>query len=416
MHILFAHKTFPAHFRYIMPYLVSQHGARCTFVSEKMAVTAAAEISSTGIERIPYKPRFQASRSTSYCGRSHENQMWASQAIVESLASRKDLQPDLIVAHSGFFTSSFLRELYDCPIVNLFEYFYHPTGSDCDFRSDLVQPELIQRIRTRARNSSFLLDLECCDHGYCPTEWQRSRFPASFQGKLSAIHDGIDADYWQPSKTNIPTIPGVDVPTNMKVITYVTRGFESLRGFDIFMKVAKRICDMRQDVVFLVAGSDRVVYGPDRTITGGSSFKDWVLEQDDYDLERIRFLGYVPKETIRAMYQRSNLHIYLTAPFILSWSPLDAMSCGGLVLGSDTSPVQEAIQHGQNGLLCDFFNVEQMVWQANHVLDNPDDYVDIRTSARRTILSKFDIQVSLPRITELYQRVASGQQLVEVND
>ena len=152
MHILFAHKNFPAQFRYIMPYLVQARGIRCSFVSS----TAAATVSDK-IELIKYTPRAKASRFASYCGKSFEDQMWASQAVVEALASRRELRPDLVVAHSGFFTSSFLRELYDCPIVNLFEYFYRSTDSDCDFRGDLFTPELIQRVRTRARNSSFCL-------------------------------------------------------------------------------------------------------------------------------------------------------------------------------------------------------------------------------------------------------------------
>lgn len=396
MHVLFAHRNFPAQFRHIMPHLVSRHGIRCSFVSAK-----AAGATGSGIQRIQYKPRCKASPRTSYCGRSHENQMWASQAIVEALAARDDLKPDLIVAHSGFFTVSFLRELYDCPIVNLFEYYYHSTESDCDFRSDLFDQELIQRIRTRARNSTFLLDLESCDVGYCPTEWQRSRFPIEFQQKLSVCHDGVDTEYWTPSSGS--RFEGLTISAETKVVTYVTRGFESMRGFDIFMKVAKRICDMRNDVVFLVAGSDRIAYGADRRLTGGGSFKDWVLRQDDYDLDRIRFLGYVPKETVRAMYRRSDLHIYLTAPFVISWSPLDAMSCGCLVLGSKTSPVQEVIQHGQNGLLCDFFDVDRMVRQANDALDNPFACRELRENARQTIASRFALDVCLPQLTQLYK-------------
>lgn len=400
MHILFAHKNFPAQFRYIMPHLVQQHGIRCSFVSSVAAATV-----SDRIQLIKYTPRATASRFSSYCGRSFEDQMWASQAVVEALAARADLRPDLVVAHSGFFTSSFLRELYDCPVVNLFEYFYWPTESECDFRVDLFQPELIQRVRTRARNSSFLLDLQSCDRGYCPTQWQKSRFPQEFQHKLSVIHDGVDTEFWSPRDSGIASRE-FGIPDETKVVTYVTRGFESMRGFDIFMKIAKRICDMRNDVVFLVAGSDQVSYGPDRRLTGGKSFKDWVLQQDDYDVERIRFLGYLPKDDLRELYRRSDLHVYLTAPFILSWSPLDAMASGCLVLGSDTGPVQEVVQHNRNGLLCDFFDVDQFVQQANQVFNNPGDYSRLRIAARDTMQLRFGLDVCLPKLAEFYQKIA----------
>ena len=398
MHCLFVHKNFPAQFRFIMPYLIEKHGARCTFVSEKAVATV-----SKDIQRIQYKPKFQASRTTSYCGRPFETQMWRSQAIVEALASYPDLKPDLIVAHSGFFTTSFLREVYDCPIINLFEYYYHSSESDYDFRSDLFEPSLIGRIRTRAKNSTFLLDLENCDLGYCPTEWQKSRFPDEYQEKLHVAHDGVDTDFWCPASADEQANDPFDIPSGTKVISYVTRGFESMRGFDIFMKFAKRICDTRKDVVFLVAGGDRMSYGPDHRLTGGKSFKDWVLAKDDYDLDRIRFLGYVPKETVRSMYRRSDLHVYLTAPFVVSWSPLDAMASGCLVMGSDTEPVQEIITHRKDGLLVDFFDSERMVDQANEALDRPEDFDDMQRNARKNIEQKFGLANALSRLHTLMQ-------------
>ena len=406
MHVLFAHKSFPAQFGQIMTHLVTEHGAECTFVSEKSTKTISADV-----RRIEFKPRRVASMGTSYFGRSHETQMWRSQGIVESLAEQPDLRPDLVVAHSGFFTSAFFRELYDCPIVNLFEYYYHPTESDCDFRSDLFSRNIIQDMQTRVRNSVFLLDLENCDFGYCPTDWQRSLFPEEFQSKLTTAHDGIDTNYWRPATSGsaIQRIrESLEIPNNMKVVTYVTRGFESMRGFDIFMKFAKRLCDSRVDVVVLVVGSDHVCYGADRQITDGLSFKDWVLQQDDYDLNRIRFLGHVPSDTVRDVYQISDLHVYLTAPFIVSWSPLEAMSSGCLMLGSDTQPVQEVVGHGENGLLSDFFDVDRMVDQARCCLDEPHTFRPLRAAARQTIKQRFSLEACLPKLMELYTTAMSA--------
>jgi glycosyltransferase involved in cell wall biosynthesis len=143
-----------------------------------------------------------------------------------------------------------------------------------------------------------------------------------------------------------------------KVVTYAARGMESMRGFAIFMRVAKRLCDFRNDVVFLIAGEDRVCYGGDRAVTGGKSFKEWVLVQDDYDLSRFDFLGLIPPPLPARRFNLRDLHLYLTVPFVLSWSLLDALACGALVLASDTEPVRETIAHGENGLLVDFFDVD----------------------------------------------------------
>src|SRR4029077_15523070 len=137
--------------------------------------------------------------------------------------------------------------------------------------------------------------------------------------------------------------------------TYVSRGMESIRGFDIFMQAAKRLCQRRRDVLFLVVGEDRVCYGGDEEFTGKKSFKKWVLERDEYDLSRFVFTGPVPIGTLVQIFALSDLHIYLTVPFVLSWSLLNALSCGVTVLASNTAPVREVIEPDKTGLLADFF-------------------------------------------------------------
>ena len=175
MHVLFVHQTFPAQFGHIAKYLVEQHDFRCTFVSEKRDGMVA------GIERIQYQCRSGATQNTHICSRTFENQIWHSQAVVDALQARPDVRPDLIVGHSGFASTLFLRELYDCPIVNYFEYFYRTVNSDFDFRHDLPQPDRLHAMRARARNAMLLLDLDNCDAGYSPTRWQRDQLPTIYQ-------------------------------------------------------------------------------------------------------------------------------------------------------------------------------------------------------------------------------------------
>jgi glycosyltransferase involved in cell wall biosynthesis len=396
MHVLFIHQNFPAQFGHVAAYLVTTQGFRCTFVSRQAPGTDG------GIERIQYQPRGGATKHTHYCSRTFENAVWHSHAVFEALQARPDVKPDLVVAHSGFLSTVFLRELYDCPIVNYFEYFYRTRGSDLDFRPDFPSPE-VNRLRARARNAALLLDLENCDAGYSPTFWQRDRLPRLFHDKVRVIFDGIDTRLWRPLSGVPRRLAGRAIPDDVRIVTFVSRGMESIRGFDIFMKMARALCARRQDVYFVVVGQDRVCYGADQQVTGTRSFKDWVLAQGGYDLSRFLFAGLVPTAALVRLFALSDLHVYLTVPFVLSWSLLNALACGTTVLASDTAPVREVIAHGQNGLLADFFDVEALAEAAGRVLDAPGDYKHLGRSGIEMIRERYDLDVCLPRMLDLYQ-------------
>jgi glycosyltransferase involved in cell wall biosynthesis len=396
MHILFIHQNFPAQFGHIAAWLIRQRGFRCSFLTQH----APGNIS--GIEVIQYTLRGGAVEQDHYCSRSFENAIWHSHALYQALEKRPDIKPDLIVAHSGFLSPVFLREMYDCPIVDYFEYYYRTRGADMDFRPDFPYP-VINRLRARARNANLLLDLEDCDAGYSPTRWQRSLFPAIFQPKIRTIFDGIDTNVWRPL-TGVPRKIGDRViPDDVRIVTYVSRGMESIRGFDIFMKTANLLCRRRKDVIFIVVGEDRICYGGDAEFTGNKSFKEWVLARDDYDLARFIFTGLVPTTTLLEIFALSDLHIYLTVPFVLSWSLMNALACGATVLASNTPPVREMIRDGHNGLLTDFFDVEQLANLAGKVLDAPGDYKHLGRAGIEMIRERYSLEVCLPRMLALYE-------------
>jgi glycosyltransferase involved in cell wall biosynthesis len=396
MHVVFIHQNFPAQFGHVAEYLVKNHGYRCTFVSERPAGVAG------GVERIQYQNRGGATAQTHYCSRTFENAVWHSHAIYEALRARPDIRPDLIVAHAGFSNAVFLRELYDCPIVNYFEYFYHTKNSDMDFRPDFPSSE-INRLRARARNAGLLLDLENCDAGYSPTHWQHSRLPAFFRDKVRVIFDGIDTQLWRPRPGTPRRVGNEIVPDGVRIVTYVARGMESMRGFDIFMKTARQLSLERPDVVFTVVGEDRVCYGGDHEFTGGKTFKEWVLSQDVYDLSRFRFLGLMPPGQLAELLAVTDLHIYLTVPFVLSWSMMNALACGATVLASDTASVREMIRHGKNGLLVDFFDVEGFARLASEVLDHPRDFQPLGQAGVEMIRDGYSLEVCLPQMLRLYE-------------
>jgi len=181
-----------------------------------------------------------------------------------------------------------------------------------------------------------------------------------------------------------------------------------MRGFDIFMKTAKRLCDRRKDVVFVVVGQDRICYGGDDKVTGQKSFKDWVLAQDHYDLSRFLFPGRIPPRALARLFSITDLHVYLTVPFVLSWSLLNALACGATILASDTPPVREMIQHEKNGLLVDFFDVDGFVAMAEKVLDDPQRFRPLGAAGVELIRSQYSMDVCLPKMLELYQQTLSA--------
>jgi glycosyltransferase involved in cell wall biosynthesis len=271
-----------------------------------------------------------------------------------------------------------------------------------DFRPDFPYPA-INRLRARARNAVALLDLENCDAGYSPTRWQRSLFPVIFRDKVRTIFDGVDTNVWRPLSGVPRRIGDRVIPDGTRIVTYVSRGMESMRGFDIFMQTAKILCERRQDVLFVVVGDDRVCYGGDEEFTGKKSFKQWVLERDDYDLSRFVFTGLVPVGTLVQLLALSDLHLYLTVPFVLSWSLMNALACGTTVLASNTAPVREMVEHGKNGLLADFFDVEGLADAASKVLDRPQDYKQLGRAGVELIRERYSLDVCLPRMLALYE-------------
>ena len=270
MHVLYVHQNFPAQFGHIAHHLVDKIGWKCSFVSQTPGGVVG------GINKIEYKLAGGATKQNHFCSRTFENTVWHCDGVYRAMKAHPQVKPDLIVGHSGFGSTLFLRELYPTtPIINFFEYYYlpHDPDSDMDFRKDLAWPTSeLKYLRSRCRNAMILLDLENCQAAYTPTEFQRSRFPEQLRSKLDVIFDGVDRQiYHGYDETLRPpigqrsdrTILGVNIPADTRIVTYVSRGFESMRGFDIFMKTAKRIYEQYPNVIFLVVGTDKIAYGGD---------------------------------------------------------------------------------------------------------------------------------------------------------
>jgi glycosyltransferase involved in cell wall biosynthesis len=232
--------------------------------------------------------------------------------------------------------------------------------------------------------------------------------PDAYKPKLRVIHDGTDTSVWHPRELGERRIGSLRLADGERLVTYVSRGLEMMRGFDVFMRAAKRVCEADPKVRFVVVGSDRVAYGGDLRHTGGRSFKEHVLAQDDYDLDRIHFVGNVKPEMLARLLSLSDLHFYLTVPFVLSWSCLNAMACGATMLCSDTAPVREVITDGQNGLLCDFFDDAGFAERALEVLADPTGHRErLGAAAARTVEERYALDVTFPEMADFYEGMAA---------
>ena len=252
----------------------------------------------------------------------------------------------------------------------------------------------------------ILLDLEACVAGYTPTRWQWSLLPPAWAPKVEVIHDGVDTEFWR-RRPGPRRLGDEALADDVRVVTYVARGLEAMRGFDIFVRVANRIAAAMPNVVFVVAGAERTVYGNDLRHVKTKTFKEHVLQTERPDLRRFRFLGTLPAPQLVEVLSLSDLHIHLTAPFVLSWSLLNALACECVVLASDTAPVREVIQHGETGLLADFFGVEALAEQAVRVLRDPSAYRRIAAAGRALIEERYSLDRTVPELERLFARVAA---------
>ncbi|MGF1577906.1 MAG: glycosyltransferase [Gemmataceae bacterium] len=410
MHVMFIHPNFPAQFGHIANYLATTRQWTCTFITS---------IDTTHHKNLPFNhinyridPNAPQPK-VFYNPNSLDGLMQHLAAIYRGMRQVGDrIKPDLVVGHMSYGTMLYLRNLYQCPFIGYFEMLPAAFWSDgLVLRKEFPPTENI-RLFNATYHALTYLHMHNVDAMYCPTEYQRSTAPKEFQDRIRVIFDGINTEFFSPEPATRPTtFRGITIPEGTRVLTYCSRGLESARGFDIFMKVAKRICDQMDNVIILVAGQERTFYGHEQhhIEPKGISFKQWVLNQDDYDLSRIHLLGLIPLNDLRDMFRLSDLHIYLTAPYVLSWSMLQAMSTGCVVLGSDTAPVQEAITHEKNGMLLDFYDVDALTEKTLEVLREPEKFRHLGDAARETVLERYEQSKCITRLVELFEETAGSQ-------
>ena len=313
--------------------------------------------------------------------------------------------PDLCVAHLGWGEATYFKDIYpDTPLLGYCEFFYRARGLDVDFDPafPLTREE---EFRIRSANAVKMLGLECMDVGITPTRWQKSLFPAAYQSKIRVIHEGIDVDWLRPDAAAQFRLPTGRLLTRAdRVVTFATRNLEPYRGIDTLLRAVALLCRQRQDCQFVIAGGDEVSYGAPSI---GQSHRQQLIAELGLDSERIHFVGSLPYRDYLSLLQVSSAHIYLTVPFVLSWSMLEAMAAGCVVIGSDTAPVREVLRHGHNGLLVDFFSPEEVAATTNWVLEHPGRVQSLGHQARADIVADYSRDHALREYGALMQGLLS---------
>ncbi len=403
MRILFVHQNFPAQFKHLAPALAARgHELKALAIKGY-------DIADVYVHR--YKPQRSSTAGLHRFATDFETKVIRGEACAMAADDlrRSGYTPDLIIAHPGWGEALFLKDIWpSVPHLHFLEFHYGGKDSDTGFDPEFRKDEWQEDARTRAKNASSMLNLELMDAAYSPTHWQKSSYPDFAKPKIEVVHDGIDTDALTPSAKASLTLESrkIVLRPGMKVVTFINRNLEPYRGYHSFMRALPMMQRLMPDAIFVLIGGDDVSYGA-RPPAGQTWKQIYLAEmQGQLDLARTVFVGTVPYTVFKMLMQTSAAHVYLTYPFVLSWSMLEAMSCGAPIIGSATPPVQEVIEHGRNGLLVDFFDYENIATTVAEVVNNPHRYTDMRAAARQTIVDGYDLnRICLPRQIDLIERM-----------
>lgn len=400
MRILFCHPNFPAQFPHIAFFLASNPANQVFFA------TKCKEQNIPGVHRIIFSESRESSQTHSYL-RHVESAVLQGQAVYRAGMQLKaqGFEPDVVFGHSGWGSTLFIKDIFpQTALLCYFEWFNHAYGVDRDFDpADTVTADTACSLRVA--NAPILMDLATCDAGVSPTYWQQSQFPIEYRQKIQVIHDGVPTDIHCPLPGAKLVLPekNIDLSEVDEVITYVARGKDNYRGFPQFMEAAALLQQRRPHCHIVVVGNDHIAYG--EPLPSDKSLKDIMLEKLELDLSRIHFTGLLPRLQYLQVLQASSVHVYLTRPYILSWSMLEAMSTGCMLVASNTPPVREVVEDGVNGLLVDYFSPACIADRVEEALDNKEKSALMRARARETILEKYDVRKIVPLQAALLEKL-----------
>jgi glycosyltransferase involved in cell wall biosynthesis len=399
MRILFVHKVFPGQYAHLARALAAERGNDVVFLH------AESEDEIPNVRKVRIAAARKGGAETHHYVQALESAVLLGQAAYRAAneLARSGFRPDVICAHAGFGPGLYLKDAFPgVPVLGYFEWFYRAHDADADFldRSAVTEDEAL---RIRTRNAEILLELTNCDRGLCPTSFQRDQFPPELRAKLEVLHDGVDTTYFAPLPTRL-----ADVPQDAELVTYATRGLEPYRGFPQFMQALALLQARRPRLHAVIVGADETNYG--RPAANGGGYRDVTLAAiPALDRSRVHFRGFLPPAEYREVLRASQAHVYLTVPFVLSWSLLDAMATGCAIVGSDTAPVREVLRDGETGLLADMRTPWAIAAAVERLLSDRVMAARLGLGARQHVLDQYALETLLPRQRALVASLAAGR-------
>ena len=411
MNILFIHQNFPGQFKFLAPALAAQGHAVVAMTMQKVN---GAEWQ--GVKLVPYGAKRGTTPDVHPWVSDFETKTIRADACFRAALQMKaeGYVPDVIIAHPGWGESLFLKDVWPHAKLGIYcEFYYHSHDADVGFDPEFPVKDEGEVCRLRLKNLNNLLHFEVADAGISPTHWQASTFPEPFRSKITVVHDGIDTGAVAPDSNVSLTLNGnLTLTKSDEVITFVNRNLEPYRGYHVFMRALPDILKRRPKARVLIVGGDDVSYGarPDTDQKWKDIFAREVRPRiSDADWERVHFLGHIPYQHFIPLLQLSTVHVYLTYPFVLSWSLLEAMSAGCAIVASDTQPLREAITHDETGRLVDFFDAAGLANEVCDLLADPHARQRLGQNARAFAQANYDLEtVCLPRQLDWVGRLLAG--------
>ena len=407
--ILFVHQNFPAQYKHLAPALHKNKDYEVRSLSMNNG-------SIQGIQHYKYSVAKANTPNLNRLAIEFETKIIRAEAAAKKCFEIKEsgFNPDLIISHPGWGEVLFLKEVWpNTKILNYFEFYYNTKKSDVDFDlAETVRPDYGFELTTKliARNAPFLSSFNQSDMMISPTNFQKSTAPNEYKNKIEVVHEGIDTDVIKPNTDSFIDISSGDKKIRLtrkdKIITFVNRNLEPYRGYHIFMRALPDVIKKHPDAYIIIIGGDDVSYGA-RPESG--NYKDLYFNEikDKLPIDHnIKFLGTVDYNVLLNFFSITTVHIYLTYPFVLSWSMLEAMAMESLIIGSKTPPVEEVIKNNKNGILVDFFDYNKLSNLINKVLDNPESYKNLKKEARKTIINNYDLRtLCLPKQLDIVKKL-----------
>lgn len=389
---LFIHQNFPGQFKHIAPVLAAQgHEVVGLGMNQPSVPLPGVRYFRHDVGTVPHGPRPPAQLKDLY------GKVLRAESAAERMEWLKaqGFEPDVIFVHPGWGEALFVRDIFPKAKLLIYaEYYYAGEGGDAFFDPEFSKPSSAALQRLRVRNTHLLHAMSVADGALSPTEFQRDRHPAWFRDRISVIHDGIDTQRFRPDPAAYVQLQsaGVTLRPGDEVVVFVARQLEPYRGYHIFMRSLPALMKQRPNARVVIVGGDGVSYGA--APPAGKSWKQIFLDEvkGEIDMKRIHFVGKVPHTVLTQLMQVSAVYTYLTYPFVLSWSLMEAMSTGCLIVASKTAPVEEVIEHGKNGLLVDFFDPQAFADTVADALERRASLQHLRDAARQTIIDRYDMQ------------------------